>query len=130
MFRGVFIDDKLEEKQYADHLSGGTPPKLIVEFQQPLLAVEDLAEKLIASHFEFAALDFRLDEVPIKGEIDGLQKNKYRASALAQQIRDRVINDFRIDLPLILLSQEDVIKQIFRADKTAEDLFDLHRHNR
>lgn len=125
MFKGVFVDDKEEEKKYAVLLSNNSGGKLNIEFRLPEHEVTELADHLIGQHYDFAAIDFRLDEVPIKDAGGGGQKNKYRASALAQQIRDRAIDQPNSDLPLILLSQEDYIKHIFHADSTAEDLFDL-----
>lgn len=125
MFKGVFIDDKEEEKKYAELLTNNSSGKLNIEFRLPEHEVTELADHLIDKHYDFAAIDFRLDEVPIKDAEGNKQKNKYRASALAQQIRDRAIDQPNSDLPLILLSQEDYIKRIFHADSTAEDLFDL-----
>lgn len=125
MFNGIFVDDKEGEKRYADLLADNSAGMLDIEFRQPEHEVSELAEHIIERHFDFAALDFRLDEVPIKDAEGKQQKNKYRASALAQQIRDRVIENPSCDLPLILLSQEDFIKRIFHADSTAQDLFDL-----
>ncbi len=125
MFKGVFIDDKEDEKKYAELLSNNSSGQLNIEFCLPEHEVTELAGHLIDQHYDFAAIDFRLDEVPIKDAEGGGQKNKYRASALAQQIRDRAIDQPSSDLPLILLSQEDYIKRIFHADSTAEDLFDL-----
>lgn len=125
MFKGVFVDDKVEEARYAQYLADNSSDMLSVEFRQPEHEVAQLADHLIEGDFDFAALDFRLDEVPIRDANGQQQRNRYRASALAQQIRDRVIDDVQKDLPLILLSQEDFIKRIFRADTTAEDLFDL-----
>lgn len=125
MFKGVFVDDKEEEKKYAELLTKNSSGKLNIEFCLPEHEVTELADHLIGQHFDFAAIDFRLDEVPIKDAEGNKQKNKYRASALAQQIRDRAIDQPSSDLPLILLSQEDYIKRIFHADSTAEDLFDL-----
>jgi len=125
LFKGIFVDDKEEEKKYAELLTKISSGKLNIEFRLPEHEVTELADHLIGQHFDFAAIDFRLDEVPIKGAEGNKQKNKYRASALAQQIRDRAIDKPSSDLPLILLSQEDYIKRIFHADSTAEDLFDL-----
>lgn len=125
LFKGVFVDDKEEEKKYAELLTKNSSGKLNIEFRLPEHEVTELADHLIVQHYDFAAIDFRLDEVPIKDAKGEQQKNKYRASALAQQIRDRAIDQPNSDLPLILLSQEDYIKRIFHADSTAEDLFDL-----
>ncbi|MFA6062318.1 MAG: hypothetical protein WC736_06865 [Gallionella sp.] len=125
MFKGVFVDDKIEEKKYAELLINNSNGLLNIEFRQPEHELTELADHLIEKKFDFAALDFRLDEVPFKDTEGNQQKNKYRASALAQQIRDRAIDDASCDLPLILLSQEDFITRIFHSDSTAEDLFDL-----
>lgn len=125
MFKGVFVDDREGEKKYAELLCDSSGGKLNIEFRLPEHEVTELADHLIGQHFDFAAIDFRLDEVPIRDAEGKKQKNKYRASALAQQIRDRAIDQPSSDLPLILLSQEDYIKRIFHADSTAEDLFDL-----
>ncbi len=125
MFNGVFVDDTEGEKRYAKLLAENSAGMLALEFRQPGHEVTELAELLIDGHFDFVALDFRLDEVPIRDAEGQKQKNKYRASALAQQIRDRAIESSNNDVPLILLSQENIIQEIFHADSTAEDLFDL-----
>lgn len=124
MFNGVLVDDKKEEKKYAELLAANSSNMLKIEFRQPEQEITDLAENISKERFDFAALDFRLDEVPFT-DAGGEKKNKYRASALAQHIRDRAIDSPVLDLPLILLSQEDFIKRIFHADSTAQDLFDL-----
>lgn len=125
MFNGVFVDDKEEEKKYAELLTKNSSGKLDIKFSLPEHEVAELADHLIDQPVDFAALDFRLDEVPVRDAEGKQQKNKYRASAVAQQVRDNVIVRQCRDLPLILLSQEDYIKRIFHSDSTAEDLFDL-----
>lgn len=112
---GIFVDD--QDQQYARLLS--TPEELAFEFVpvEPVLA---LANKIIAARPAILALDYRLDE-----HANDLNPNEtYKAGVLAQQLRDEAITDPSFDLPIVLVSNEAKIQNLYQPDKTAHDLFD------
>lgn len=125
MLKGIFVDDRPDQKQYAELLEQAGGGSISVNFLAPNVDATQLVEKLIDANLDFVALDFRLDEVPVASQDGSVTKaNRYKASAVAQQFRDRVIDDPKLDIPLILLSQEDNITTMFSKDTTALDLFD------
>jgi hypothetical protein len=126
MLNGIFVDDQPKERQYAELLEQASGGKVTVVFMAPDVEATKLAEQLIAANLGFVALDFRLDEVPVASNDGSVPNvNRYKASAVAQQLRDRVIDDPKLDIPLVLLSQEDNITTMYSKDTTALDLFDL-----
>lgn len=66
-------------------------------------------------------LDLRLDDVP---NIDGVRV-RYRAVALAQELRTRMTEGDIKPLPIVLWSVESKFQRSFSTDRTAHDLFDL-----
>lgn len=125
MYKGIFVDDRADQETYAKSLSEVMPELLSVGFSLPNERLEEMADTLLRAHWDFIALDFRLDESPVVIKTGEPAVNRYRASTIAQHLRDRIIDNPENDLPLILLSNEDKIKNMFRHDTTAEDLFDL-----
>jgi len=125
MYKGIFVDDRADQDTYAKSLSEVMPELLSVGFSLPNERLEEMADTLLKAHWDFIALDFRLDESPVVIKAGEPAVNRYRASTIAQHLRDRIIDNPENDLPLILLSNEDKIKNMFRHDTTAEDLFDL-----
>lgn len=114
-FNGVFVDD--QDEVFADTLS--TPGTLDLEF----LAIDEvtnLVASIAARAPMIAALDYRLDEVP-----GALRQNQtFKGSALAQHLRDAAIETPEADFAIVLVSAEAKIRQLFRPDVTAHDLFD------
>jgi len=126
MLKGIFVDDRSQEELYARLLEEASAGKTGVAFMAPNLGAIELAEYLISSNLDFAALDFRLDEAPVTSHNNSVSSvNRYKASAVAQHFRDRVMDDPKLDIPLVLLSQEDYITTMYSKDTTALDLFDL-----
>jgi hypothetical protein len=114
-FNGVFVDD--QDEVFAGTLS--TPGELDLEF----LAIDEvtnLVASITARAPLIAALDYRLDEVP--GTLR--QDQTFKGSALAQHLRDAAIEAPTADFAIVLVSAEAKIKQLFRPDVTAHDLFD------
>lgn len=114
-FKGVFVDD--QDEVFADTLS--TPGELDLEF----LAIDEvtnLVANIAVRAPMIAALDYRLDEVP--GALR--QDQTFKGSALAQHLRDASIENPTADFAIILVSAEAKIRQLFRPDVTAHDLFD------
>lgn len=112
---GIFVDD--QDQQYAKLLS--TRDELMFEFVSvgPVLT---LANRIVADRPAILALDYRLDENV--SDID--PSETYKAGVLAQQLRDRASTDPALDLPIVLVSNEAKIQNLYRPDKTAHDLFD------
>ena len=112
---GIFVDD--QDPQYARLLS--TRDELVIEFVAvgPVLA---LANTIMAARPAILALDYRLDE----NASDIEPSETYKAGVLAQQLRDRASTDPSVDLPIVLVSNEAKIQNLYLPDKTAHDLFD------
>lgn len=112
---GIFVDD--QDQQYARLLS--TRDELVFEFVSvgPVLA---LANKIMAAQPAILALDYRLDENA--NDID--PSETYKAGVLAQQLRDRASTNSSVDIPIVLVSNEAKIQNLYLPDKTAHDLFD------
>lgn len=114
--RGIFVDDK--EKIYATLLSR----KGVLEFDYfPVDAdVAELGSRIFGERPIVVALDYRLDE-----EVGGLDPSKtYKASALAQHLRDHAVGAPQADFSIVLVSAESKIRSMFDPDRTAHDLFD------
>jgi len=113
---GVFVDDK--EKVYARLLTR----RGFVEFTH--LPVEtdiaSLANQIVELKPAVVALDYRLNE-----EVGNLPADKtYMASAVAQHLRDKAVASPAGDFPIVLVSAEVKIRDLFDPDRTAHDLFD------
>ena len=114
-FSGVFVDD--QDEVFAEMLS--TPGVLTLAFV-PIDEVTNLVTTIAARQPIIAALDYRLDEVP--GALR--QAQTFKGSALAQHLRDAAIESPASDFAIVLVSAEAKIRQLFRPDVTAHDLFD------
>ncbi|GAA4219037.1 hypothetical protein GCM10022253_20490 [Sphingomonas endophytica] len=113
---GVFVDDK--EKVYARLLSR----QCILDFEHFLVDTDiaSLANRILERNPDVVALDYRLDE-----EVGDLAANKtFKASALAQHLRDKAVSAPAEDFPIVLVSAETKIRSLFDPDRTAHDLFD------
>lgn len=113
---GVFVDDK--EKVYARLLSR----QGVIEFEHFLIDTDiaSLANRILESKPDVVALDYRLDE-----EVGELAADKtYKASAVAQHLRDKAVAEPAKDFPIVLVSAETKIRSLFDPDRTAHDLFD------
>lgn len=118
-YKGIFIDDTIDQEHYADLLSTPGDDGLEISFQRVIEAPE-LADKIFASGIDIVLLDFRLDE-----NSDTIApKHSYLGSGLAQLLRDKAIAQPNLDLPIVLLSGEDKFDKYYRPDSTAHDLFD------
>ncbi|SDC93111.1 hypothetical protein SAMN05444678_10722 [Sphingomonas sp. YR710] len=115
MLNGFFIDD--EDLSYAKMLT--TRGVLVFEGRKtgPLT---QLAKTIFSAQPSIVALDYRLDEDP--GEMD--PADTYKASVLAQKLRDDAIDLPTKDFPIVLVSNEPQLDALYRPDKTAHDLFD------
>lgn len=94
--------------------------RLTIELYGPAPFDEEVT--LIAeSDADGLLLDLRLDDVP---RPDGARV-KYRAVALAQELRTRMTEGDVRPLPIVLWSVERKFRRSFSSDRTAHDLFDL-----
>jgi hypothetical protein len=114
-YRCFYIDDNSEDIKYADLLEN---EQLIFERTSP----KDL------SIFPKEIINFKPDAIITDYRLDDDQKNNrgnnYRASTLAQFLRDSYSKDPANDFPIILVSSEEKIREYFKPEKTAHDLFD------
>ena len=113
---GIFVDDK--EPIYARLL---TRPGVVTFDHIPIETdLASLANQILEREPSVVALDYRLDE-----EVGGLDQDKtYKASALAQHLRDKAVAMPAKDFPIVLVSAEGKIRNLFDPDRTAHDLFD------
>lgn len=120
MLRGIFVDDKDTESQYAAHLTTGSNDKISFVFRRADTDLASLADDIFAGDYSVLAVDYRLDE----NQVGADPKNRYRAGALAQLVRERVLDNPDSDLPIVLVSVEQNVRNYYRPDLTAHDLFD------
>lgn len=111
---GYFIDDKKDDRETISRLLSTAQLTINPELPTEPVALKD---KLVAGGTDILALDFRLDE-------EDLKENRYKAGALAQLLREALIESPAQDFPIVLISTEENINQIYNIDKTSHDLFD------
>ncbi len=87
----------------------------------PPAAFDDEVALIAGSSADGLLLDLRLDDVP--GGTG--TRVKYRAVALAQEIRTRMTEGDVRAMPIVLWSVERKFRRSFNSDTTAHDLFDL-----
>jgi hypothetical protein len=116
MYQGIFIDNQDSDKRFAGLMSTSGQHGLHVSFQKPK-ELMTLAQEILAHQPDLVALDYRLDD-PRKPLSSG-----YKAGALAQLLRDSVMDSVAEDFPVILVSQQDELNTFF-DNVTAHDLFD------
>jgi len=112
---GYFVDDNAEERTRISRLLEQVDLSIDPQFEpiEPTVLCEALMEKAP----DLVALDFRLDDEDLEG-------NNYKGGALAQILREAVLETPERDFPIILVSTEENIKQIYGIDRTSHDLFD------
>ncbi|WP_448120970.1 hypothetical protein [Xanthomonas arboricola] len=117
--KGIYVDDlPLEAKVISQKLLSTNVSIDVVPPSEDLLS---LASKISKARPDFVLLDYRLDQHVVSGSSAAAT---YRAAPLAQQLRDRTDDPATIEFPIILISSEDKIRNLFRPEKTAHDLFD------
>ncbi len=112
MYQGIFIDNQDSDKRFAGLMSTNG---LQMHFQKPR-ELMTLAQEILASQPDLVALDYHLDYHQSYG---------YKAGALAQLLRDFVMDSAAKDFPIILVSQPNQLNTFF-DNVTAHDLFDWH----
>lgn len=117
-YKAVFVDDNMEESKGIASLLE-KDGELEVE-PLPLETLAKLAKQIFTRDNNLIALDYRLDE-----KLGSLEPDQaFKASPLAQHLRDFAIESPQNDTPIVLFSAEENIINIFGPDKTAHDLFD------
>lgn len=112
---GFFVDDNaLDRVRVSRLLEQGD---LSIDSSSEPIQPTVLRDALLEKSPDLIALDFRLDEEPLK-------ENNYKGGALAQLLREAVIETPDRDFPIILVSTEENIKNIYGIDQTSHDLFD------
>lgn len=112
---GFFVDDNAEERTRISRLLEQDDLQIDPQFEP--IAPTDLRDVLLENTPDLVALDFRLDD-------EDLDDNNYKGGALAQILREAVLETPKLDFPIILVSTEENIKQIYGIDRTSHDLFD------
>ena len=117
-FRGILVDDVPDEASlYAEQLS--TKRELEIESQIPE-PVSKHSREIFFSSPDILVLDYRLDE-----ELGDLDPNEaFKASAMAQQLRELAIESPDSDFPIVLISTEENILKFYEPDQMSHDLFD------
>ncbi len=112
---GFFIDDNAEDRTRIARLLEQKELPIDGRFE-PVDPIK-LRDAVLAEKPDLVALDFRLDD-------EDLPENNYKGGALAQILREALLETPALDFPIILVSTEENIKQIYSIDKTSHDLFD------
>lgn len=117
MFKGIFVDDRLEDQGIAENLSVPGGDGIGIEFFRADKEIGEVMAYIINFEPDVLALDYRLDEQQASVTA------RYKAGALAQYVRESVLDRPSNDLPIVLVSNEQNI-DFFEHDKTSHDLFD------
>lgn len=113
---GIYVDDDPNAKQWAARLES---EELKITLLEPAELIS-LADEVMAQKPSVVILDYRLDEH--KGSSG--RAVTYRAAPVAQHMRDKTSSAEQADFPIVLISSEDKIRNLYRPEKTAHDLFD------
>lgn len=117
----LYLDDEEENviKPLTDAVS--IDGELEIVLQHPGIYNDDFDSliKVLQDYHGFI-LDWRLDQtVP-----EGSRRFKFRAGALAQEIRSREIEKAAVPIPIILWTTHQRFEDFYQRDKTSHDLFD------
>lgn len=116
-FTGIYIDD--QEQNYGEFLN--VTGKDSVKFRLDIRPNEagKLVESILKANTDIVALDYRLDD-----NQRSFPEATYRAGGPAQMLREEMLDRPDEDFPIILISTEENIRQLYRPDETAHNLFD------
>jgi len=109
MYQGIFIDNQKADKHFASLMSIPGKNGLTVKFQQSAELIK-LAKNILVNQPNLVVLESQLNK-------------DYKATPLAQQLRDYTFENVTQDFPIILVSHENKITG-FLNDITVHDLFD------
>jgi CheY-like chemotaxis protein len=112
---GFFVDDNALDRTRISRLLEQDGLEIDPRFEP--IEPTALRDALLEQAPDLIALDFRLD-------VEDLEDNNYKGGALAQILREAVLETPTRDFPIILVSTEENIKKIYSIDRTSHDLFD------
>lgn len=125
-YKGLFIDDNVDDKNKYSQILNYLPyttSNLVVEGLSPE-KIMDSVNTIQQSSPDIVFLDFRLDE---DLDSNNLSVNEaYKGGGLAQILRERVSRHEGSyqDHPIVLVSSENNLEQLYDPEKTTHDLFD------
>lgn len=117
-YSGVYIDDNDDDLTYGELMSVPGNDGIIFKNIKPK-SLAHTAQQISEFSPDIVAIDYRLDE---RQNTDA--ENDYRAGTLAQNLREKLIDQPAKDFPIILISTEEKIHKFFEPDQTSHDLFD------
>lgn len=118
MTTGIFIDDDETQQTVISALlaESGIDFSRIVEPTK----ISEIKARILELAPDIIVMDYRLDEVRKEGF-----DSDFRAGGLAQVLRETFLDHPEKDAPIVLLSTETNIRNLFTPDKTSHDLFDM-----
>ena len=124
-YKILYIDDEKNDLIIPIKNKLESRDKLSVDLLKPINFEKEL-ERLteILTSYHAVILDLQLDGPQEDGEDEALLQVKYQAPPLAQMIRTLATENKIPDLPIILCSTEDKIKDSYSKDFTSHNLFD------
>jgi len=116
-YRYLYIDD--EGKDTSEALAYGlSSDKVSVEYKHISVFTPDFIKKNL-DNYNGIVLDLRLDDTP--------NSSDFTATEFAQHIRTLVTKkELKKDLPIILFSTDDKLKQVYATDLSSHNLFDTY----
>lgn len=122
----LYLDDEEATylSPYIDAIRGGTNEIEIVAEHPNSFDFQITHLMKVIDKYDGLIFDWRLDEIANSQD----KKAKFRAAALAQEIRTRATERKCKDLPIILWSTYENLKRSYYADDTSHDLFDCKHH--
>lgn len=117
MYKGIFLDDRQNQSNLTQFLA--IDGLLEMQFKCVDSQLEDMAGAILDQRIDILALDYRLDDTP-----EGSVRIRYKAGPLAQQLRDHAMEMLQDDFPIVVVSGDDVLRDLYQPDRTNHDLFD------
>lgn len=118
-----------------DEINGGRSQ---IEAIKDALEANGLLEVELFETGELSTITERVNQGDINAvildlELDSAANSKgvrvqYKAPTLAQNIREKSVEQKNLDIPIILCSTQDKIKNLYRRDLSSHDLFDMRFH--
>lgn len=118
IMKGIFVDDQVNQATFAVNMSTDGPDGMEIVFHQRQLneKAEDLVKWISERSTDLLVLDYRLDEISGASPL--------RAGSIAQIIRENVLDDNNLDIPIVAISADPIYNREVLRDLTAMDLFD------
>jgi len=125
-YQGIFIDDNEEDKVKYSQIFTYLPyidTKLVVDGVSPK-KIMDVVNDILQKSTDIVFLDFRLDEELLSNDLT--VSESYKGGGLAQILREKVskVDNQYKDYPIVLVSSENNLENLYDPEKTTHDLFD------